>query len=93
MKAKNRSLLVLSCLSVGLAFSPSLSGVAAQSGDSFKIRSEVDLVTVEVTVLDKKGNPVHKLKKEDFQLYEDGKKQEILSIDEVNAASEASPRE
>ncbi len=91
MIAKNRSLLVLSCLSVGLAFGPSLSGVAAQPGDSFKIRSEVDLVTVEVTVLDKKGNPVHNLKKEDFQLYEDGKKQEILSIDEVNAASEASP--
>ena len=83
--------MLLSCLSVGFAFNSSLSGVVAQSGDSFKIRADVDLVTVEVTVLDKKGNPVRNLKKEDFQLYEDGKKQEILSIDEVNAAAEASP--
>ena len=91
MTAKNRSLLALSCLSVGLALNSSLSGAAAQSGDSFKIRADVDLVTVEVTALDKKGNPVRNLKKEDFQLYEDGKKQEILSIDEVNSAAEASP--
>ena len=48
---------------------------------------DVDLTTVEVTALDKKGNPVRNLKKEDFQLYEEGKRQEILSIDEVNADS------
>jgi VWFA-related protein len=35
---------------------------------------------------------VRNLKKEDFQLYEDRKKQEILSIDEVNAEVESSPR-
>jgi hypothetical protein len=91
MTSKRRPVLLLSCLSVVFAFSPSPSLAAAQSGDSFKIRADVDLVTVEVTALDKKGNPVRNLKKEDFQLYEDGQKQEILSIDEVNAASEASP--
>ncbi len=87
------SMLIFSCLSVGLALSPFLSGIAAQSGGSFKIRADVDLVTVEASAMDKKGNPVRNLKKEDFQLYEDGKKQEILSIDEVNATSEASPSE
>jgi VWFA-related protein len=84
-------MLVLSCLSVGLTINSSLSGVVAQSGGSFKIRVDVDLVTVEVAALDKKGDPVRNLKKEDFQLHEDGKKQEILSIDEINAASGASP--
>ena len=83
--------MALSCLLVGFAINSSLPGVFAQSGDSFKIRADVDLVTVEVAALDKKGNPVRNLKKEDFQLYEDGKKQEILSIDEVNAAAEVSP--
>jgi VWFA-related protein len=58
---------------------------AAQSDSSYRIRVDVDLATIEVTVLDKKGNPVSNLRKEDFQLYEDGKKQEILSIDEVSA--------
>jgi VWFA-related protein len=91
MKLKTSFPLILSCFSIVFALNSSLSGVEAQSGDSFKIRAEVNLVTVEVTVLDKKGNPVRNLKKEDFQLYEDGKKQEILSIDEVSAASEASP--
>ncbi len=91
MRSKKQTALLLSCLAIVLAFNPCLSSVATQSGDSFKIRTNVDLVTVEVTVLDKKGNPVRNLHKEDFQLYEDGKKQEILSIDEVNEASEASP--
>jgi VWFA-related protein len=57
----------------------------AQSDSSFKLRVDVELTTTEVVVMDKKGNPVHDLKKEDFELYEDGKKQEILSIDEVSA--------
>ena len=65
--------------------SPSAHGETAQPGNSFKVRIDVDLTTIVVTAMDKKGNPVRNLKAEDFQLYEDGKKQEILSIDEVNA--------
>ena len=89
MAGKSWSVRFLLCLcSVGLAFDStvkSLSGVAAaaQSDSSYKLRVDVELATIEVTVLDKKGNPVRNLKKEDFQLYEDGKEQEILSIDEV----------
>ncbi len=60
-----------------LAFSAS-PRPAAQSGNSFKIRMDVDMATAEVSVVDKKGNPVPNLKKQDFQLYEDGRKQEIL---------------
>jgi VWFA-related protein len=44
---------------------------------------DVELVTVEVLVLDRRGNPIHGLKKEDFRLYEDGKQQDIVSFDEV----------
>ena len=64
---------------------------SAQSGDSFKMRVDVDLVTMEVSALDGKGNPVQHLIKENFQLYEDGKRQEILSFDEVDENSKASP--
>ena len=92
MAGKLWSVRLLLCLcSIGLIFNitvQSLSGVTAaapQSDSSFRLRVDVDLATIEVAVLDKKGNPVSNLNKEDFQLYEDGKEQEILSIDEVNS--------
>lgn len=65
-------------------------GAYAQSEDGFKLRVDVELVTVEVSALDRDGNPVRNLKREDFELYEDGKKQEIISFDEVNAETEIS---
>lgn len=40
-----------------------------------------ELVLVNVVARDKKGNPVRDLKKEDFTLYEDGKKQQISTFD------------
>jgi VWFA-related protein len=66
---------------------------AAQSGGSFSLRVDVDLVTIEVASLDKDGKAVRHLKKEDFTLYEDGKKQEILSFDEVDGQAATSPKE
>ena len=89
MEHKFRAVL-LCCLCFAV---PNWSGpqlALAQSDSSYKVRVDVDLATVDVVALDKKGNPVRNLKKEDFQLYEDGKKQEIVSMDEVNAESEAS---
>jgi len=51
---------------------------AAQE-ESTDIKVKVELTTIDVFALDKHGQPVPNLKKEDFELYEDGKKQEILS--------------
>src|SRR5271154_1139994 len=45
------------------------------------IRISTELVLVNVVARDKKGNPIRDLKKEDFTLYEDGKKQDISSFD------------
>jgi len=45
------------------------------------IRVSTELVLVNVVARDKKGNPVRDLKKEDFTLYEDGKRQEISTFD------------
>ena len=59
---------------------------AAQSEKPFTLRSEVELVAVEVAALDKNGKPLKNLKKENFQLLEDGKQQEIASFDEVTEA-------
>jgi VWFA-related protein len=78
---------------VWLTFSPCLlhplgaAPAAMQADRPFKMRVDVELVTAEVVVLDKKGKPVHDLKKDSFRLYEDGKQQEIVSFDEVNGES------
>jgi len=44
-------------------------------------RIETNIVTVNVTVLDKDGKPIENLKKEDFQLFEDGKLQKLQAVD------------
>ena len=84
-------LLLGTLCSLGLVLSwcipPRPGAAAAQSERGFSIRVDVELVTAEVIVLDKKGNPVHNLKRESFQLYEDGKQQEIASFDEVTEES------
>jgi VWFA-related protein len=45
------------------------------------IRVSTELVLVNVVARDKKGNPVRDLKREDFTLLEDGKKQQISTFD------------
>jgi len=40
-----------------------------------------NVVVVNVTVLDRNGNPIDNLTKEDFQLYEDGKLQKLQAVD------------
>lgn len=59
--------------------------IAAQSGSPFKVQMQVELTTVQVSVQDKNGKSMHNLRMEDFELYENGKRQDILSIDEINA--------
>jgi len=51
--------------------------VTAQSPDSFKFRSGVELVNVTATVTDDTGRFVSGLEKEDFTIYDDGARQEV----------------
>ena len=62
-----------------------LPGVAASQ--KYTLRTETELVLVNLSVRDKNGNFVRDLKKEDFTLSEDGKQQEILSLDVENTDS------
>lgn len=50
----------------------------------------VSFVEVPVTVLDRDGNPIRGLTKENFELLDDGKKREIASFDSVDFTSEVS---
>jgi VWFA-related protein len=51
---------------------------------SSSIRVTTELVLANVVARDKKGNLIRDLKKEDFTLYEDGKKQQISTFDFEN---------
>ena len=53
-------------------------GVIVQEKPTFKV--QVDLVTNDVIVRDEKGNFIPDLKKEDFEVFEDGVKQDIASM-------------
>ena len=54
------------------------------------LRTEVRLVVVDATVLDKHGAPVKGLKADDFQLSEDNAPQKIMSVEEHGASAIAS---
>ena len=59
----------LAILLIAFCFSQTL---FAQDGDDDVIKIDTELVSFEVSVTDKDGNPVRGLKAEDFKIYEDG---------------------
>src|SRR5215472_16221368 len=79
---KNRMLLKLVTLALVGSTPPLFAQEpAAPAAPQTPIRVATELVLVNVVARDKKGNPLRDLKKEDFTLYEDGKKQEISTFD------------
>jgi VWFA-related protein len=86
-------------LSIGLVLCGFFAGdavrpQAAKSQESpATFPAQVEQVTVDVVVTDKKGEPVTGLKKEDLEVYENGAPQTIVSFDaiEVAAAPAAKP--
>jgi VWFA-related protein len=68
----------------------------SQGQQPTRLRVTTELVLVNVVVRDKKGNPVSNLKQENFTVFEDGQKQQVLSFDfenvnELMAAEAAGP--
>ncbi len=72
----------------GLLFQAAAPVIAQQAGQTgvneARIQVTTELVLVNVVAHDKKGNLVRDLKKGDFTLFEDGKKQEISTFDFEN---------
>jgi VWFA-related protein len=60
-------------------------------GSTPSFPSKVEVVNVDVVVVDKKGNPVTDLTKEDFRLYDEGQAQTITSFEAVKAPSSSPP--
>ncbi|MFI5098508.1 MAG: VWA domain-containing protein, partial [Candidatus Acidiferrales bacterium] len=80
---------ILSMLTAAALFSPGAPLRAQEPGQQpvaaqGRIRVTTELVLVNVVAHDKQGNLIKDLKKEDFTLFEDGKKQDISSFDFEN---------
>ncbi len=75
----------LSILAAAALLSPGAQLIAQDTGrlatSQGVIQVTTELVLVNVVARDKRGNVIKDLKKEDFTLYEDGKKQQISSFD------------
>jgi VWFA-related protein len=59
----------------------------ADNGSGYVFRSTSDLVLVNVSVRDSKGNPIRGLKPQDFTVLENGKEQKIASFDVEDVAN------
>jgi VWFA-related protein len=86
----------LSALAQDAAQSPPSQQTQQAQRPQYRVRVTSELVLVNVVVRDKKGNLVRDLKKEDFTLTEDGKKQAISTfdfenVDELKTAGAAEP--
>ena len=77
-------------LAAAVAFLTAGAPLPAQETPTFP--AGVDVVTVDVVVLDKKGEPVEGLKAQDFTVTEDGAPQTVSSFEAV-ALSESAPAE
>src|SRR5215467_7858162 len=62
----------------------------ASQTPTFKV--QVDFIEVDAIVTDSRGNYVHELKKEDFQIFEDGKPQTITNFAPVEIPIEQGER-
>lgn len=78
------------CLVTALLCAPALAiGQSAPVEPSVSIRSDVNLVVLDVVVTDARKKPVHNLKKGDFTVLEDGHSQTIKTLEEHSAAEGA----
>lgn len=64
-----------------------IAGAAFAQIPTLKETISVHLVEVPVTVVDRDGNPVRNLKKENFEIYDQGKKQPMSTFDVIDFAS------
>jgi len=62
--------------------------ISLEAQEKFVESIEVRVVNVDVIVTDRAGNPVHGLKRSDFELFENGKPQTITNFYEVRPDEE-----
>jgi VWFA-related protein len=80
------------CLCLGLAASATASAQQPVSPSQQPFRTSVEAVEIDVRVVDAAGRPVHGLTAADFEVYEDGVRQDIRVFTPVTIPFEPRPR-
>ncbi|HEY0458019.1 MAG TPA: VWA domain-containing protein [Pyrinomonadaceae bacterium] len=80
--------LVFVVLGAALAFSQNPKPTPPAQKDEDVVKISTNLIQVDVTVTDLKGNIVKNLKSEDFEIYENGEKQPITNFSFVSSVKE-----
>ncbi|MGI8670495.1 MAG: VWA domain-containing protein, partial [Aridibacter sp.] len=76
------------------AFSQTPQPTATPMAEDDIVKISTNLIQIDVTVTDKKGNVITDLKPEEVEIYENGKKQDISNFSFISANSEAAkPKE
>ena len=70
---------------------PAAPAAPQESGKKPSFPAETELVTVDVVVIGRGGEPVTDLRREEFSVSEDGARQEVLAFEAVTAAAPAAP--
>src|SRR4030081_2056313 len=83
-------IVLLAGTALGAGQAPAGQAPAGPQSPTFKV--QVDYVEVDVLVADARGNYVRDLKKEDFQVFEDGKQQSITDFALVDIPVERADR-
>ncbi|HZP48294.1 MAG TPA: VWA domain-containing protein [Vicinamibacterales bacterium] len=91
MKKRLHFAVVAVCLA-GTALSAGQQAPPPQQPQQPTFRVQVDYVEVDVVVTDQRGNLVRDLKKEDFQVFEDGKAQTVTAFTHVDIPIERGDR-
>lgn len=82
---RSRPVLSFRLLAAGLgAFAVWTAAAAPATAQGFRFRAEATRVVVDVLVLDEDGNPVPGLTVDDFELFEEGEPQQVLSLDVID---------
>lgn len=68
---------------------PSPSLPTDQQSPDFRLRVESNLVLVRVVVRNSQGNPIQNLNREDFELFDKGKRRDITQFEMVNSLQES----
>jgi VWFA-related protein len=84
---RSRSCLLLLFLALPLPAAPQTPPVIPHAGESI----EVSIVNVDTVVTDKQGRRVHGLRREDFEVFENGVRQPITNFAEYASEREATP--
>src|SRR5919108_5434815 len=79
-----RALVRIACLSAAVARAPPLWRLVHAQQPSVTFQVEVNYVDIDALVTDERGNFVEGLTKEDFELFDDGRPQDIDAFSVVN---------